>query len=176
MRSATTADIRDSIAPSMATVTAGEISVRTSDGWNAGTLNAGSPDGTPPKREATVSTGSWIVHAAAVPISMPTRVPGTALTNRLVAITRNSVATASPAAAGVTVPMCPATAAMRRMNSPGFSAICNPRKSRICVLAISTAMPLVKPITTGRGMNFTALPLFVTPSSRSMTPAIIVHM
>ncbi len=52
----------------------------------------------------------------------------------------------------------------------------SPRKSRICVLAIRTAMPLVKPMTTGRGMNLTAAPMPVTPSMTSITPAIIVHM
>ncbi len=36
-------------------------------------------------------------------------------------------------------------------------------------------MPLVKPMTTGRGMNLTALPLLVTPRITSITPAIIVH-
>ena len=41
---------------------------------------------------------------------------------------------------------------------------------------MSTAMPLVKPTTTGRGMNRTAVPIPVTPSTTSMTPAIIVHM
>ena len=37
-------------------------------------------------------------------------------------------------------------------------------------------MPLVKPITTGRGMYFTAVPRPVMPSSISITPAINVHM
>ena len=50
-----------------------------------------------------------------------------------------------------------------------------PRKSRICVLAISTAIPLVNPTTTGRGMKRTALPLRVAPSTTRMTPAIMVH-
>ena len=36
MRSATTADISDSIAPRRATVSAGDSSVRTSEGWKAG--------------------------------------------------------------------------------------------------------------------------------------------
>ena len=62
------------------------------------------------------------------------------------------------------------------MNSPGFSAIRSPRKSRICVLAMRTAMPFVNPMTTGRGMKRTAVPVPVTPRTTSMTPAIIVHM
>ena len=57
----------------------------------------------------------------------------------------------------------------------GFSVMRRPRKSRICVLAISTAMPLVNPTTTGRGMKRTALPLRVAPSTTRMTPAIIVQ-
>ena len=36
-------------------------------------------------------------------------------------------------------------------NAPGTVVSCTPKKSRICVLAISTAMPLVKPITMGSG-------------------------
>ena len=44
------------------------------------------------------------------------------------------------------------------------------------MLAISTAIPLVKPTTTGRGMNWTAAPMPVTPSTTSRTPAIMVHM
>ena len=61
-------------------------------------------------------------------------------------------------------------------NSPGTASIVRPKKSLICVLAISTAMPLVKPTTTGRGMNLTAAPMPVAPRTTSMTPAIIVHM
>ena len=62
------------------------------------------------------------------------------------------------------------------MNSPRCTVPCSPRKSRIWVLAISTAIPFVKPMTTGRGMNRIALPLFVKPRMMRITPAIIVHM
>src|SRR5229473_1111526 len=37
------------------------------------------------------------------------------------------------------------------------------------------AIPLVNPTITGRGKYFTALPIPVTPSRTSNTPAIIVH-
>ena len=40
-----------------------------------------------------------------------------------------------------------ANAFMRNQNSPGTVRSCNPKKSLIWVLAISTAMPLVKPMT-----------------------------
>ena len=38
-----------------------------------------------------------------------------------------------------------------------------PKKSLICVLAMTSAMPLVNPMTTGRGMNLTAVPVPVRP-------------
>jgi len=38
------------------------------------------------------------------------------------------------------------------------------------------AIPFVKPTTTGRGKYFTMVPMPVTPSNTSNTPAIIVHI
>ena len=58
MRSATTAESSDSIAPSMATVSAGDNSVRTRCGLKAGIRSSGRPAGTTPNREPIVSTGS----------------------------------------------------------------------------------------------------------------------
>ncbi len=52
----------------------------------------------------------------------------------------------------------------------------NPKKSFTCVLAIRMAMPLVNPMTMGRGINFTAEPMPVRPMITRMTPAITVHM
>ncbi len=57
MRSATTADINDSIAPSIATVMAGEIKLLIVAYSNTGTCSRGNPEGMPPKRVPTVSTG-----------------------------------------------------------------------------------------------------------------------
>jgi hypothetical protein len=59
---------------------------------------------------------------------------------------------------------------MRPTNSVGRVANPQQKKSLICVEAISSAMPLVKPRTTGRGMNFTAWPRPVTASTSRMTP------
>ena len=66
-RSATTADNRDSIAPSIATVTAGDSRSRIRLGRNAGTANCGSPAGISPKREPTVSTWRPSASEATVP-------------------------------------------------------------------------------------------------------------
>ncbi len=87
-----------------------------------------------------------------------------------------SVAPARAVAAGDHVGIASASARPRAMNSVGTLVMRRPNTSRICVLAISTAMPLVKPITTGCGMNFTAEPAPVAPITIRMTPAIIVHM
>ena len=83
---------------------------------------------------------------------------------------------AAPTATAVqlTVSSDTAITAMREKNSLGMTAMPSPRKSLICVDAISSAMPLVKPITTGRGMNFTACPSPVTARNNRIAPAIIV--
>ena len=65
---------------------------------------------------------------------------------------------------------------IRPRKSPGTLSTLSPKKSLICVLAIVMAMPFVNPTTTGRGMNFTAVPRPVAPSRTSSTPAISVHM
>ncbi len=41
---------------------------------------------------------------------------------------------------------------------------------------MTSAMPLVNPTTTGRGMKRTAVPNPSSPAAASRTPAIIVHM
>ena len=70
---------------------------------------------------------------------------------------------------------CAPMTSRRARNSPGTSMV-SPRKSLNCVLAITSAMPLVKPMITGRGMYFTAEPVPVSPITISITPAISVHM
>ena len=69
----------------------------------------------------------------------------------------------APAAAGLNVGRRCAERRHAREELARRVARCrSPRKSLICVEAISSAMPLVKPRTTGRGMNFTAWPRPVT--------------
>jgi len=58
MRSETTADMSDSIAPSMATVKAGPSRPWIKSVRNLGITRCGSPLGIPPKRVPIVSTGS----------------------------------------------------------------------------------------------------------------------
>jgi hypothetical protein len=64
---------------------------------------------------------------------------------------------------------------MRPWKSPVRASMRSPKKSLSCVLAISTAMPLVKPTTTGRGGTSPRAEAG-QPEDHRMTPAIIVHM
>ena len=123
-----------------------------------------------------VSTGSFRTTAATVAPSMATIAPGIRLE-----MARHSRITATvPAASSVAcrdqVGAAAASAFIRSQNSLGTLARCRPKKSLIWVLAIRTAMPLVNPITTGRGINFTAVPIPVAPRMMRIAPAITVHM
>ena len=61
-------------------------------------------------------------------------------------------------------------------NSPGIFAIGRPRKSLTCDSAISTAMPLVKPMITELGTKRISRPSLAAPITIRMTPAIIVQI
>src|SRR4029078_3096013 len=69
-----------------------------------------------------------------------------------------------------------ASACTRPVKSPGTFSIASPKKSLICVRAISTAIPLVNPTITGRGMYFIVVPRPVRPSRSKIKPAINVQM
>ena len=176
MRSATTADMSDSMAPSIATVRAGEMSCRIRSGRNAGRCTLGSPPGIPPNRLPIVSTGRLARVATIVPPSSAISVGGTRGANRTTAIMVSSDTDASAVAAGEKDPASAARTWTRPRKSPGTCCTAMPKKSLTWVLAMRSAMPFVKPMTTGRGMNRTAVPSPVAPAATSSTPAIIVHM
>jgi hypothetical protein len=72
MRSATTAESSDSMAPSIATVNVGESSVSTRSGLNLGMWISGRPEGMPPKRMPIVSSGRFAIATTAVPATSAT--------------------------------------------------------------------------------------------------------
>ena len=172
IRSATTADSSDSIAPSIATVIAGRRSVGISSGWKPEWPGGAVPTGCRrtgcrPCRSAgpnTIATAvpadaarrwrpeSWAAHVRS------TIIPASDTTPNAVAGGESVSDAAAPG------PPC----ARRTRTAPAATA--SPKKSRICVLAISTAIPFVNPITTGRGRYFTAVPMPVRPSTTRMTP------
>ena len=115
-------------------------------------------------------------HTTTVPPTSATIVPGTPLRHDSRQNQDRATTPARGRRAGSIVPSAGVAMRSRSANSPAPLGHAQPRKSLICVLAMSTAMPLVKPTTTGRGMNRTAVPMPVAPSTTRMTPAIIVHM
>src|SRR6266480_6042844 len=98
MRSETTADISDSIAPSIATVKAGPRRLWTNPACQRGIARCGKPLGIPPKRVPTVSTGSLRKYAATVAPSIATIGPGMRLETARQAIMTPTVQAASKVA------------------------------------------------------------------------------
>src|SRR6266851_2061320 len=176
MRSETTADINDSIAPSMATVNAGESNWRKTSYCSLGTANEGSPLGIPPNRVPMVSIGKWRRVTAAVAPKVTIIAPGTRFAYFRQAIMMASDTSERMVAGQEMVFQACANAFMRWKKSPGTWSIRNPKKSRICVLAMRMAIPFVKPTMTGRGKYLTAVPMPVTPSKTRRTPAIMVQV
>jgi hypothetical protein len=130
----------------------------------------------PPKRVPIVSTGSPSSQATSVPPKSATTVAGTRFARRCTATSVASVAQPSAAVAPLHVGSAAPSTSRRCTNSPGTAGVSSPRKSLTCVLAISTAIPLVNPITTGRGMKRTADPRRPAPSAISTTPASTVQV
>ena len=67
-------------------------------------------------------------------------------------------------------------ASVRKMpkKSAGMAATLSPKKSFTCDTMISTAMPLVNPITTATGMKRIKVPKRSKPMASSMTPDMAV--
>ena len=59
-------------------------------------------------------------------------------------------------------------------NSGGTLSISSPKKSLICVIKMTTAIPVVKPVVTGKGMNFNSTPIRAMPIKTNKTAAISV--
>ena len=176
MLSATTADNRLSIAARSATVTAEGISGTIISGRNSGIAMSGKPVGMPPNLVPMVSALRPKDVLTIVTTNRATIEPGT----RLVTSGQERISTKedSPMAVAVTliVPRCCKSTHIFFANSLGTFSMVSPKKSFICVDAIRMAMPLVKPMVTGRGMNRTAPPSPVKAKTTRMTPAIIVHI
>lgn len=72
-------------------------------------------------------------------------------------------------------PRCSARKTTFSRNSAGTPVTSSPRKSFTCVLKMYTAMPAVKPITTGSGMYLIITPSRATPIAIRISPAIKVQ-
>ena len=60
-------------------------------------------------------------------------------------------------------------------NSAGTVPICRPRKSFTCVMMIVIAMPQVKPVVTGCGINLISDPNRAAPRTNKKTPDMAVQ-
>ncbi len=118
----------------------------------SGTFNVGRWRGSPPKRDPIVATGRSNSHTAAVPARRATIGPGTRRQTSGVTSTRASDAAVRPAVTGSVRGRTWPSADMRAKNSVGTLSSGRPSASLICVVAMSSAMPLVKPMTIGLGM------------------------
>ena len=106
MRSATTADISDSMAPSMATVIAGDRSFSIRSGRNCGTCRCGMPPGMPPNRDLDGLDWKPSAQQTAVAPNSARTVPGMRPLMRRMTTMKASDAAASPVATGSRVDQC----------------------------------------------------------------------
>ena len=157
IESATTAESRLSTAARSATVSAAGSSGRIRSARNVGTTNRRKParDATKPRPDRLNRQ-----RRTAPPRPCRRRARRSTRARAAASVVPRARAPATPrrgrARAGSIVSMRVPIASMRAKNSLGGSVSERPRKSLIWVDAISSAMPFVKPITIGRGMNFTA--------------------
>ena len=159
--SATTADSRLSTAASSATVNAEGSSGRIRSARNCGNVRTSAGRWECRRTcDPMVSTGRLKIATAAVPSdAAPRSSRARAVNQRGTSSMIASETTPSPSAAG-----SKRRAAERAEHRHARQELARrirrsarPRKSLICVEAMRTAMPLVKPMTTGRGMNLHGL-------------------
>ena len=187
--SATRAHSSDSMAPSSASVMVGISRKRADSQLKLGSWNAGSAAGMPPNLLPMVSTGSLNTPTTSVATTSATMEPGTVLSlpdnctlgprlgsQRCQPMTMASDTTATPTAHQFTVCRWPYSAPRMPKKSPGILGTVRPRKSFTCDSAISTAMPLVKPMITEMGMKRTSVPSLNSPIRNSSTPDMAVAM
>mmetsp|Transcript_7068 Transcript_7068/g.30132 ORF Transcript_7068/g.30132 Transcript_7068/m.30132 type:complete len:255 (+) Transcript_7068:2592-3356(+) len=163
--SATRAHSSDSIAPSSASVSVGITSWRMPAQCMSGQASGGRARGMPPKRLPMVSSGRASPAVASVAPASAMTVPGSSAIARRQPVSGRSAAmflgqssttamqaTAIAGAAGFSVAAWSATAPIWPKKSAGIWAIRNPSRSFSWASAISTAMPLVKPVTMATGI------------------------
>ena len=197
MPSAITADSSDSMPPSIATANAPDSSARS---VREGELErrAARPAGVPRqhrqrrqrrhavddapadvawKRSAIVATacpGKKCPSAAAssAAIGSATSGAGTRFTRRGIRSSIASVAAATTSSASEALPRASHIAASRSKKCAGLRASCRPKTSLSCSVAMTVAMPAVKPVVTGCGMNSMNRPRRARPIAIRMSPPI----
>ena len=184
MPSAMTAERSDSIAPSMAIANAEGRSFSTRRKVNGpsphGSCGSGGSGGMPAtscppmvvwNRVPSVSAGTPSAHAANVTVPIATSGAGTRRVRRGARRRSASVAAATPHSTSEALPRAAHRAATLSGKRSGMRATCRPSTSFSWRVAITVAMPAVKPVVTGCGMNSTSRPRRAAPIPTSRRPA-----
>ncbi len=168
--SAMRAQSSDSIAPSSAIVIVGISNCLALSHENGGSAKSGNVRGMAPKREPMVSTGSVKYQHSSVMVTSATTgagtrdsadserpstgLPVTAPRANSFGHSHSSTNEAPPIATACqfTLPRCSHSAPICEKKSAGILSIFRPSRSFNCDSAISTAMPLVKPMMIATGM------------------------
>ena len=179
MPSATTAESSDSIAPIIVMAMAGATRLPRCDQSNTSGCSAGRPLGNAsgPKRPVMVMTGSRNARTVKVPRMTATIEPGTKRAQAfgqsvMRAAEASPTATVGPLSEG----SARTSAGILSKNSAGTVPSCRPRKSFTCVSMIVIAMPQVKPVVTGCGMNLISVPSRAAPKANKNTPDMAVQI
>ena len=172
----------------------GVTSRRTVSHENSGRANDGGCCGMPPNLLPMVSTGISSQRDSSVSVTSATTGAGMRAKRRTVwpsvkrstgepcinkrgqTKTPTKHAAPKPSAYGLTLPMCSASVCTCEKKLPGIFSTASPSQSFSCDSAISTAMPLVKPITMLTGTKRTKLPSLNSPSANNNTPAQAVEI
>ncbi|ODN69685.1 hypothetical protein A6302_03022 [Methylobrevis pamukkalensis] len=133
---------------SSAMVSASGTSSRISEKSISGRDGEGRVRGTPPKREAIVAMSRSRTKAASEATVIAIRKPGQCGFQRFRPRMSPRARAVTATAEGIVSPRCPPISTIFGRNSPG-RAISRPRMSLNCEPRIDTAMPAVKPVTTG---------------------------
>ena len=149
MPSATTADSKDSMAPSSAMVNAGAARVVSIASVTWGSAGRGRPASMTPKRVPIVSTGRCSARTSTVVTIRATNGPG--MRRSTLGHTRimTKVAKATRSAHGLSDSNACTYASHLATNAAGTALISRPRRSRTWLEKMMSAMPLVNPMVTG---------------------------
>ena len=141
-----------------------------------GSAGRGRLDGTPPKRLPMVSTGKPNSATAPEASTTATRKPGALGASLRSPTISPTQARASARAQPLKLSRCAHSTPSLGRNSAGTPSTCRPSRSLSWLAKMMTAMPAVKPVTSGCGRYFISVPTLSRPATTRITPAIRVAM
>ena len=137
----------------------------------SGRCGAGMVRGIPPKTEPIVLTGWLKAQTATEPSTTAIRNDGHFGRYRRRAKITTSAATDTPSAAGESVARAAQSTSNFTTTSPGFDFGSRPKRSFSWLVKMITAIPAVKPVTTGSGTYLIQVPRRAKPATINISPA-----